>query len=80
MITSERQYAVSKKQAARFQETLEQFDARPSELHPKALKAMREGWRVSYTICWRRSPTMRGCGEARRRDPLDCNTGSTAGG
>ncbi len=43
MITSERQYAVSKKQAARFQETLEQYDARPSELHPKALKAMREG-------------------------------------
>jgi len=43
MITSERQYAVSKKHPARFQETLEQYDARPSELHPKALKAMREG-------------------------------------
>ncbi len=43
MITRERQYAVSKKQAARFQETLEQYDARRSEIHPKALKAMREG-------------------------------------
>lgn len=43
MITSERQYAVSIKQAARFQETLEQYKAGPSELHPKALKAMREG-------------------------------------
>ncbi len=43
MITSERQYAVSKKQAARFQETLEQYDARRSEIHPKALNAMREG-------------------------------------
>jgi HTH-type transcriptional regulator/antitoxin HigA len=43
MITNERQYAVAKKQAARFQEALWQPDEKRSGLHPKAQKAMRDG-------------------------------------
>ncbi len=41
MITNERQYAITKAQAAKFREAL---DAEPPKgLHPKALKAMRDG-------------------------------------
>jgi vacuolar-type H+-ATPase subunit D/Vma8 len=43
MITNERQYAVTKKQAARFQEALSQSDEKRSGVHPKAQKAMRDG-------------------------------------
>jgi DNA-binding Xre family transcriptional regulator len=41
MITNERQYAITKAQAARFRDAL--AAAVPQGMHPKALKAMREG-------------------------------------
>jgi DNA-binding Xre family transcriptional regulator len=41
MITNERQYAITKAQAAKFRAALEADP--PENMHPKALKAMREG-------------------------------------
>lgn len=41
MITNERQYAITKAQAAKFREALEAEP--PRGMHPKALKAMRAG-------------------------------------
>jgi ribosome-binding protein aMBF1 (putative translation factor) len=43
MITNERQYAIAKAQAARFKEALAKSDEPKPKLHPRALKAMREG-------------------------------------
>ena len=44
MITNERQYAITKAQAERFKQTLADSEAQPRKpLHPRALKAMREG-------------------------------------
>lgn len=43
MITNERQYAITKAQAAKFRSAL--AAAAPQGMHPKALKALREGAR-----------------------------------
>lgn len=43
MITNERQYAASRKQASRFREALAQRDEKRSDLHSKAQSAMRDG-------------------------------------
>lgn len=43
MITNERQYAITKAQAARFKESLATADAPDKKLHPKVRKAMQEG-------------------------------------
>ena len=45
MITNERQYAITKAQAARFKEALAKPDEQGKKLHPKVQKAMREGLR-----------------------------------
>ena len=43
MITNERQYAITKAQVERFKQTLDKSGEQRSKVHPRALKAMREG-------------------------------------
>lgn len=43
MIANERQYAITRAQVERFQQTLDGATAHKSKLHPRASKAMREG-------------------------------------
>ena len=43
MITNERQYAITKAQVARFKEALDKPSDQRPKLHPRALKAMRDG-------------------------------------
>lgn len=43
MITNERQYAITKAQVARFKEALDKPGDQRPKLHPRALKAMRNG-------------------------------------
>ena len=43
MITNERQYAITKAQVARFKEALDTPGDQRPKLHPRALKAMRDG-------------------------------------
>lgn len=43
MIANERQYAITRAQVERFQQTLDGAAAKGAKLHPRASKAMREG-------------------------------------